>query len=180
MRTASTMMLRTLTIAAALAAGLSACSPPAPTAKSEKAPTTAPAVTPGDPNQETLGKRYIDLLPQWVPIANTSDGGKVAYDLKNLLKPQAGVAEITLQITHGAPQEWTIDEATQTRKVSYTQEIAHFRYRCPSREFAVVSREIRDERDQVVAKVATPDAAFAKVDGNGVATVAFNPACAER
>lgn len=171
--------MRVVPVALALAA-LAACSQPATNPANKDAPAAAAPAAPTDPNQETLGERYIDLLPQWVPIANTADGGRISYDLKGLKTPSAGVVDILLQVTHGAPQQATIDEPTVVRKVSYSQELARLRYRCATREFAIIGREIQDESGKTVLKEDTPTASFAPIDGNGMATVAFNPACAER
>jgi len=167
-------IFRTLIVIAGVAA-IAACDPrPAP------GKPAAPAAATTDPNSETLGRRYIDLLPQWVPIANTPDGGKIAYDLKGLKTPVNGIVEIDLQVTHGAAQQTTIEEATVVRKVSYRQELVRLRYRCPDSQFAIVGREIRDDADKPVLKEDTPAAAFAPVSGNGLAKVAYNPACAKR
>lgn len=184
MRT-NTILIRSLG-AVVIAAALAACGQPAPAAKD--APAAAPVPTPAiaaagaqkDPNQESLGERYIELLPQWVPIANTSDGGNISYDLKGLKKPAEGVVDILLRITHGTPQKTTIDEPTVVRKVAYSQELVRLRYRCATQEFAIIGREIQDENAKPVLREDTPTAAFAPIKGNGMATVAYNPACAER
>ena len=161
-------------LCAATIALVAACSPPA-----AKAPApSAPAAT--NPGAETLGERYIDLLPQWVPIANTKDGGSIAYDLKGLKQPVDGVVELLVQVTHGQPQEASIEEATVIRKVSYRQELVRLRYNCPAKQFAIIGREVQDAAGKAVLKEATPEAAFKPISGNGLATVAFNPACAER
>lgn len=179
-----TLPMRALVLFAAVAT-LAACGQPkapaaqAPAAAPAPAPPAADAAT-KDPNAETLGERYIDLLPQWVPIANTADGGKVAYDLKGLKKPTAGVVDILLQVSHGKALETTIDEPTVVRKVSYRQELVQLRYRCATQEFAIIGREIQDDAGKTVLREETPTAAFASISGNGLAKVAFNPACAER
>jgi hypothetical protein len=163
-------------LALACSLALAACGQPAP-----NEPASAPtAATSKNPNTEMLGERYIDLLPQWVPIANTADGGSLAYDLKALKKPVEGLVDLQLQITHGAPQETTIEEKDVVRKISYQQELVRLRYRCPTREFAIVAREIRDEANKPILREDTPTAPFGPISGNGMATVAYNPACAER
>ena len=161
-------------LCAAMVALVAACSPPAAKAP----PSNAPAAT--NPGAETLGKRYIDLLPQWVPIASTKDGGSIAYDLKGLKQPVDGIVEVLVQVTHGQPQEASIEEATVIRKVSYRQELVRLRYNCPARQFAIVGREVQDAAGKPVLKEATPEAALKPISGSGLATVAFNPACAER
>lgn len=166
--------MRALILIAAVAA-LVACGQP----QQQASAPAAPAQT-ADPNTETLGERYIDLLPQWVPIANTSDGGSISYDLKALKKPVDGVTDITLQVVHGTPQQTTIDEGPATSTITYAREIVRLRYRCPVRQFAVVYREVPDGEGSAAIREATPDAPFQAVDGVAYATVAYNPACAER
>jgi len=159
---------------------LSGCGQQSAPASGTPAATTPAAAAPGDPNAETLGERYIDLLPQWVPIANTFDGGSLSYDLKALKKPVDGVTEITLQVLHGAPQQATVDEGVATITITYQREIVRLRYRCPARQFAIVYREVPDGAGGAATRETTPDAPFQPIDGNGVATIAYNPACAER
>lgn len=173
--------MRALSLTIAFAA-LAACSQPAAPPAAKETPAAAQPAAPGtkDPNQESLGERYIDLLPQWVPIANTTDGGGISYDLKGLKKPADGVVDILLQVTHGKPQQATIDEPTVVRKVSYSRELVRLRYRCATREFAIIGREIQDEDGKTVLREDNPTAALAPIGSNGMATVAFNPACAER
>lgn len=171
--------LRTAPLAVALAVALAACSQPAP-GGAAKAPTAASDAAAKNPNQESLGERYIDLLPQWVPIANTADGGSVAYDLKGLKKPVGGIVDLQLQVTHGTDQEASVDEKDVIRKITYRQEFVRLRFRCPTREFAIVGREVRDPAGKPLLREDSPTAAFAPIRANGMATVAFNPACAER
>lgn len=173
--------MRAVLLAAAAALTLAGCGQGGSTA-APASPAGQPASV--SPNDQSLGERYVDLLPQWVPIANTPGGGSIAYDLKGVKAAQAqGAAEILLQIRHASPQQWRLAAEGGERVITYNVEQARLRYDCTKETYVILERRVLDEDGSVseaIAATAEELAAPKLVAENGLAVVARDPACAPR
>lgn len=161
----------------ALAAALAACG----RADGPEAPAQAPVVP---ASEQTLSERYVDLLPQWIPIANTADGGSIAYDLKGLQAAMAqGRNEVLVQVRHGAPTEWRLAEGSVERVISFQLEQVRMRFDCEKETFLVLERRVLNPDGTVMETIKTPEAELSKpqkISGNGLASVTRDPACVVR
>jgi hypothetical protein len=165
--------------AAALFA-VSACQP--------SAKTPAPDGAPAQSVTEQLKERYIEALPRWMPIANQSGGGSIAYDMDNrTFDATTKIATLVLQVRYGAATttEFPVEGGGSTT-MTYGIERIFLNYKCSDVPedslFAITERRIVDE--QGVAKFsykpAITDKDYKLVSNWAVASVGFRPACAAR
>jgi hypothetical protein len=169
--------MRALLAAAALIA-LAACQPTAP----------APAAAPAPTVTEQLKERYIEALPRWMPIANQSGGGSIAYDMDNrTFDATSKIATLVLQVRYGAATttEFPIEGGGSTT-MTYGIERIYLNYKCSDVPedslFAITERRIVDEQGvtQFSYKPAITDKDYKLVSNWPVASVGFRPACAAR
>jgi hypothetical protein len=156
---------------------ISACNREAEAPQTGQAPATASG-------EQTLGERYVDLLPQWVPIANTPGGGSIAYDLKGVRAMMAqGRNEILLQVRHASPAEWRLPGEGGTRIITYNVEQVRMRFDCAKETYVILDRRVLDADGAVIETVAATEQELGApllVRENGLAQVARDPACAPR
>jgi hypothetical protein len=123
----------------------------------------------------------VNLLPQWIPIANTAGGGSVSYDLKGAKRALGeGRNEVTLQVRHATPEQWRLAEEGGERLISYQLEQVVMRFDCAKETFQVLERRVLEADGAVIERLVTPDAPAQLVAENGLALVARDPACAAR
>jgi hypothetical protein len=167
-------------LAAAALMALAACQPTA------KAP--APAAAPATTVTEQLKERYIEALPRWMPIANQSGGGSIAYDMDNrTFDATTKIATLVLQVRYGGPMttEFPVEGGGSTT-MTYGIERIYLNYKCSDVPedslFAITERRVVDE--QGVAKFSykpiITDKDYKLVSNWAVAGVGFRPACAAR
>lgn len=165
---------------ALLAAALFALAACQPTPPSGGAP--APTVT------EQLKERYIEALPRWMPIANQSGGGSIAYDMDNrTFDATTKIATLVLQVRYGAATttEFPVEGGGATT-MTYGIERIYLNYKCSDAPedslFAITERRVVDEEGvtQFSYKPPITDKDYKLVSNWPVASVGFRPACAAR
>jgi hypothetical protein len=99
-------------------------------------------------------------LPDWLLVARQRDcdagencpRGEVLFNQRTITRNADGTADIWIQVHHGAPQLYSLeDEHTQTT-IHYELERLHYRFNCASGQFYVAERQIMGSGETVVAR----------------------------
>ncbi|MBC7770398.1 MAG: hypothetical protein H7124_16585 [Phycisphaerales bacterium] len=122
---------------------------------------------PGEPPAETdaiiLGS--TQNLPDWLLVARQRDCrgetpeddraclGEVHFNQRTITRSADGAtADIWVQVRHGQPQLYEIEDATTETTIRYTLQRLHYRFNCTEQEFVVVERQIMGAGETVVAR----------------------------
>jgi hypothetical protein len=120
-------------------------------------------------------------LPDWVPIASTTDGGQVQFQPQSIARDAvAATTDITIKITYPNLETWTIDLPAYVEHKTFAAERVRLRFDCAAKTFAIVRREAL-ANDGSVKETITPPLgpkdSFKPIDPGGVASVAQSRAC---
>lgn len=118
---------------------------------------------PGEPGSVMLGS--TQNLPDWLLVARQRDCrgetpaedreclGEVHFNQRTITRSADGAtADIWVQVRHGQPQIYEIEDATTETTVRYTTQRLHYRFNCTDSEFVVVERQIMGSGETVVAR----------------------------
>lgn len=139
---------------------LAACGQP----QQQQAPAPqGEAAAPGETDSVILGS--TQNLPDWLLVARQRDCrgetpaedraclGEVHFNQRTITRSADGVtADIWIQVRHGQPQVYEIEDATTETTVRYTTQRLHYRFNCTESEFVVVERQIMGSGETVVAR----------------------------
>ncbi len=118
---------------------------------------------------------------EWIPIANTTDGGQVLYRQDAIVRDaNAGVSDITLKVTYPALETWIIDLPGYVEQKHLNAERVTLRFDCAAKRFAVVKREALDAGGDVketVTPVVGGKETFLPIAPGGLAQLAVSRAC---
>lgn len=118
--------------------------------------------------------------PQWIPIAQTSDGGAILYDPAQTKSGVAGkFTDVIVRIRHPYLEGWVQDLPKEySGEVVFQTEQATLRFDCAARTMGVVSREALGANDAVLDKRVTPEPVTpAPVLAGGVGEAVLPKAC---
>jgi predicted small lipoprotein YifL len=122
----------------------------------------AAGAPPAEPGSVTLGS--TQNLPDWLFVARqrdcltSTDGardcqlGEVHFNQRTITRNEDGTADIWIQVRHGHPQVFEIEDATTTTTVRYEVQRMHYRFNCATEQFVVIERQIMGAADAVVAR----------------------------
>jgi hypothetical protein len=124
-------------------------------------PQSQDAAAPADPGAVVLGS--AENLPDWLLVAYQRDcprpevgpdtcRGEVHFNQRTITRSPDGTADIWIQVRHGQPQLFQIEDATTETTVRYTHQRLHYRFNCNTGEFVVVERQIMGANEAVVAR----------------------------
>ena len=117
----------------------------------------------------------------WITVAQGRDGTIVSYDPKSITRdPEAGTADVWVQVQHKAPVIYQSETATTKRELQYTLERVQFRFRCGAGQVANVERRLMTDATTVAETISTPpktDADWRPVAPTGMAAIVEGPAC---
>lgn len=137
---------------------LAACGQP------QQAPSAGqPASPPAETDSVILGS--TQNLPDWLLVARQRDCrgetpqedreclGEVHFNQRSITRSSDGTtADIWIQVRHGQPQAYQIEDATTETTIRYTTQRLHYRFNCTESEFVVVERQIMGTGETVVAR----------------------------
>ena len=99
-------------------------------------------------------------LPDWLLVARQRDCpagescplGEVHFNQRTITRGDDGTADIWVQVRHGQPQLYQIEDATTQTTVRYSVQRLHYRFNCQTEQFFVVERQIMGAGETVVAR----------------------------
>lgn len=99
-------------------------------------------------------------LPDWLLVARQRDCpagedcplGEVHFNQRTITRSDDGTADIWVQVRHGKPQLYEIEDATTNTTVRYSVQRLHYRFNCQTEQFFVVERQIMGAGETVVAR----------------------------
>jgi hypothetical protein len=150
---------------------------PAPSTGAGEASSTAP----GEGEPVLLGTARN--LPDWLLIARQRDCrgegaddraclGEVHYNQRTITRAADGsTADIWVQVRHGQPQRYQIEDATTETTIRFTTQRLHYRFNCAEQKFFVVERQIMGAGETVVARDEPTQVYRAPVRGSVTAIV---------
>lgn len=137
---------------------LAACGPPAQ--QQSGAQQQAPA---GETDSVVLGS--TQNLPDWLLVARQRDCrgetpaddreclGEVHFNQRTITRSADGsTADIWIQVRHGQPQAYQIEDASTETTIRYTTQRLHYRFNCNEQQFMVIERQIMGAGETVVAR----------------------------
>jgi hypothetical protein len=145
-------------LAAALLLTVAACGQPA--APKAEAPAQAPAE--GE-TRTTVTLSTARNSPDWLLVARQRDCprpevgpdtcvGEVHFNQRTITRTPDGMADVWVQVRHGAPQLYDIETETRRTSIRYELQRLHYRFNCNTEQFIVVERQIMGANEQVVAR----------------------------
>ncbi|HYD89784.1 MAG TPA: surface-adhesin E family protein [Vitreimonas sp.] len=121
------------------------------------------AEAPGETDSVILGS--TQNLPDWLLVARQRDCrgetpaedracmGEVHFNQRTITRSADGAtADIWIQVRHGQPQRYDIEDATSETTIRYTTQRLHYRFNCAEQQFMVVERQIMGAGETVVAR----------------------------
>src|SRR5262245_56895674 len=98
-------------------------------------------------------------LPDWSLVARQRDCppgedcplGEVKFNQRTITRGDDGTADIWVQVRHGRPQVYQIEDATTQTTVRFSVQRLHYRFNCQTEQFFVVERQIMGAGETVVA-----------------------------
>lgn len=131
----------------------------------EQAPTAPAQDLPSDPSaQVRVVLPTSRMSPDWIVVARQRDCpvvgqvarercpyGEVMYNQRTITRSVDGsVANIWVQIDHGAPQLFEGETETREITIRYTRTRLHYRFKCEDETFAIIERQIIGDADAVL------------------------------
>lgn len=132
----------------------------------EQASQTPPQNLPSDPSaQVRVVLPTSRMSPEWIVVARQRDCpivgqtsarercpyGEVMYNQRMITRSVDGsVANMWVQIDHGAPQLFEAETETTEIAIRYTRTRLHYRFRCNEDTFTIIERQIIGEADAVL------------------------------
>lgn len=121
------------------------------------------AAAPGETDSVILGS--TQNLPDWLLVARQRDCrgetpdedreclGEVHFNQRTITRAADGsTADIWVQVRHGQPQAYEVEDATTETTIRYTLQRLHYRFNCNDQQFVVVERQIMGAGETVVAR----------------------------
>jgi len=133
-----------------------------------------PQTTTEEPQPET-----VPAL-QWIPIAQTGDGGAIQYDPAQTKVDTTGAfKDVVVRIRHPRLEGWAQDlPKDYSGETVFQTEQATLRFDCAARTMGVVSREALGGDDSVIDRRVTPEpVTLAPLSVGGVAEAVFPKVC---
>ncbi len=161
--------MRRILLALGLAVALTACDNPSAT----RAPTDdGTATVPG------WIKERESIMPDWLMIARTADGGYVHYNARTIHREaDKGTTDVWVQIQHGKPQLIEDENEVTRREIRYNRERFQYRFICADHVFPILQRQVMDG-DKVVDTFLVDGAdQWRAVSAGGPAQLVEGPAC---
>ena len=146
------MKLPMRTLAALLCTiALAACGEQAPDRSGQ-------AAAPAETDSVILGTTRN--MPDWLLVARQRDcdpggdcpRGEVHFNQRTITRRADGTADIWVQVRHGMPQLYAIDDGTTETTIRYEVQRVHYRFNCQTEQFFVVERQIMGAGETVVAR----------------------------
>ena len=79
--------------------------------------------------------------------------GEVHFNQRTITRSADGsTADIWIQVRHGQPQIYQIEDASTETTIRYTAQRLHYRFNCTEQKFVVVERQIMGANEQVIAR----------------------------
>jgi predicted small lipoprotein YifL len=141
---------------------LAACGQPASGPQGQTPQAEAPA---GENNIDSVVLGSASNLPDWLLVARQRDCrgenptedreclGEVHFNQRTITRAADGsTADIWVQVRHGQPQVYQIEDATTETTIRYTTQRLHYRFNCAEQKFFVVERQIMGAGETVVAR----------------------------
>jgi hypothetical protein len=99
-------------------------------------------------------------MPDWLLIARQRDcapgedcpRGEVHFNQRTITRNADGTADIWIQVRHGTPQLYQIEDATTETTIRFDVQRVHYRFNCTTEQFVVVERQIMGAGETVVAR----------------------------
>ena len=118
-------------------------------------------------------------MPDWLLVARQRDcdpggdcpRGEVHFNQRTITRRADGTADIWVQVRHGTPQIYAIEDATTETTIRYEMQRVHYRFNCQTSQFFVVERQIMGAGETVVARDAPQQIYRAPVRGSVTAIV---------
>lgn len=155
---------------------LTACGQPAAPAGQQQQQAEAPAQS-GEQDSVILGSTRN--LPDWLLVARQRDcavgeecpRGEVHFNQRTITRSADGTADIWVQVRHGSPQLYEMEDANTQTTIRYEVQRLHYRFNCQTSQFFVVERQIMGSGETVVARDQPPQIYRAPVQGSVTAIV---------
>jgi hypothetical protein len=119
-------------------------------------------------------------MPDWLLVARQRDcapgedcpRGEVHFNQRTITRSADGsTADIWVQVRHGTPQLYSMEDATTQTTIRYDVQRLHYRFNCQTQQFYVVERQIMGAGETVVARDTPPQIYRAPVSGSVTAIV---------
>lgn len=125
------------------------------------------AEAPKEQGQVREGPVVLDTtrsLPDWLLVARQRDCrgetptedreclGEVHFNQRTITRSADGTADIWVQVRHGQPQLYQLEDATTETTIRYEMQRLHYRFNCTTQEFVVVERQIMGAGETVVVR----------------------------
>ena len=99
-------------------------------------------------------------MPDWLLVARQRDcdpggdcpRGEVHFNQRTITRRADGTADIWVQVRHGTPQLYAIDDGATETTIRYEMQRVHYRFNCQTEQFFVVERQIMGAGETVVAR----------------------------
>ena len=117
---------------------------------------------------------------QWVPVAQSADGGAIQYDPAQTRPDATGkFTDVVVRIRHPYLEGWAQDlPKDYAGETVFQTEQATLRFDCAARTMGVVSREALGAGDSVIDRRATPEpVALTPVLAGGVGEAVMPKVC---
>jgi hypothetical protein len=136
----------------------------------------------GNPTKTDEPTTPTENIPalQWIPVAQTADGGAIQYDPAQTRTDTSGqFTDVVVRIRHPYLEGWALDLPKEySGEVVFQTEQATLRFNCAARTMGVVSREALGADGAVLDKRLTPEpVALAPVRAGGVGEVVMPKVC---
>jgi hypothetical protein len=136
----------------------------------------------GSPKTDEAAPPAAESIPalQWVPVAQTSDGGAIQYDPAQTKTDATGkFTDVVVRIRHPYLEGWAQDlPKDYSGETVFQTEQALLRFDCAARTMGVISREALGAGDAVIDKRVTPEpVALIPVLAGGVGEAVLPKAC---
>lgn len=99
-------------------------------------------------------------MPDWLLVARQRDcapgedcpRGEVHFNQRTITRSADGTADIWVQVRHGRPQLYQIEDETTATTIRFEVQRLHYRFNCQTQQFFVVERQIMGAGETVVAR----------------------------
>lgn len=118
-------------------------------------------------------------MPDWLLVARQRDcapgetcpRGEVHFNQRTITRNADGTADIWVQVRHGQPQLYQMEDATTETTIRFDMQRLHYRFNCETGQFFVAERQIMGAGETVVARDYPPQIYREPVRGSATAIV---------
>ena len=118
-------------------------------------------------------------MPDWLLVARQRDcavgedcpRGEVHFNQRTITRSADGTADIWVQVRHGLPQIYQLEDANTQTTIRFDVQRLHYRFNCQTQQFYVVERQIMGAGETVVARETPPQVYRAPAQGSVTAIV---------